>query len=354
MNNFIIKNSAESSTTEIDIFGDIGESWWGESVDFKDVKESLEGITSSNIKLNISTYGGDVNHAFSIYNLLKTHPAKIEANIMGFTASAGTIIALAADTVVMDENTMFLVHNAWTGLMGNQHELREAADNLEKIDNRLIAIYKTKTGKRKDSIHNLMKEEKWLDSSEAKEWGFVDEVYAPMKAAASIEKDIKYINSSKTLPKIVNKSNINMSTIKEELEGFKDEMMNDIKAIFKANKQEVSEDELNSKVDEAIKAKSEALELKNSELIGNKVTEFEAKTVELTEKFDAEKLELQNSVEALTKEVNELKGTETVVTPVATVEDPTDEPREKTQGEEILANIFNGFSAVDKLNASVK
>jgi len=352
MNNFKIYNAAHE--TEIDIFGEIGEGWFDEGVTFQNIKAQLAEIKTSKIKLNISSLGGDVNDALVIYNLLKSNGAFVEANIMGFTASSATIIAMSADSVTMDENASFLVHNAWTGAMGNQHDLREVADHLESVDDKLINIYKAKTSMRKDTLANLMKEERWLDATEAKKLGFVDATYKPMKVAASISKNMTLINESKDLPNIVNKSNINMSTIKEELKAFKDEMVSDIKAVLNVDNKEVSEELLNSKVDEAIKAKSDALELKQSELIANKVSEFETKMNELNEKFDAEKLELQNSIEAKDKEINELKGTETKVEVVASVEDPKAEEVEKSEGEKILSNIMANVSAVDKLKASVK
>ena len=207
---------------------------------------------------------------------------------------------------------------------------------------------------RKDTIANLMKEERWLDADEAKKLGFVDATYKPAKIAASMSKNMELINGSKELPNIVNKSNINMSTIKDELKAFKDEIVTDITSVFNAKGKEVSEEDLGNKVDEVINAKIETLESKESELIANKVSEFETEKNELTSKFDAEKVELQNSIDALTKEVNELKGTETKVEVVAESENPTDTPVEKTEGQKILLDILGKTTPIEKLNASVK
>lgn len=276
----IYKNESTPDTTEIDIFSDIGESWWCESTSFQDVKAQVESIDSDKIRVNLATYGGDVNHAFAIYNILKSSPATVEANIMGFTASAGTIIALAADEVKMDENTMFLVHNAWTVEMGNQHDLRATADELEKIDNRLISIYKTKTGERKDKLGKLMKEERWMDAAEAKDWGFVDEVYEPKKAAASYTKDIKKINDFRHLPEIKKKeNNSGIMNIKEEFSKFKTDITSHIDKLFSSNKdtdEQISREAIDAKVNALIDAKVTELEEQNT-------TEIEAKKTEIVD-----------------------------------------------------------------------
>lgn len=341
MQNFVIRNSSHlEDTTEIDIFGDIGEGWWDDdSTSFQEVKAKLETIDTSNIKLNISSFGGDVNHAFSIYNLLKTNPATVEANIMGFTASAGTIVALAADSVKMDENTMFLVHNAWTIGIGNQHDLRQTADDLEKIDNRLISIYKSKTGKRKDTIHNLMKEEKWLSASEAKDFGFVDTTYAPIKAAASYNKDIAKINLTKGIPKINIKSN-NMD-IKVEFEKFKTEIME----FFKANKEKENPEEITE----------ELISAKVIEILSQKSTEIETHITTISGDLETEK-EQNNThtakIVALEKEITDLKmkGTDP-----KNSGDPDPKPghkKERTEGEKVLLNILNNATPLEKANAS--
>lgn len=291
MDNFIIQNRV-NDVTEIDIFGDIGADWFCEGITFESVKAQLSTINTTKIKLNISSLGGNVNDALVIYNLIKTSPAIVEANIMGFTASSATIIAMSADTVTMDENASFLIHNAWTGVQGNQHDLREVADELETLDNRLASIYKDKTGNRKDSILKLMKEERWLSASEAKELGFVDKVYKPMKAAAHYQKEISKINNS-NLPTIMNENQVNelKSSIVSEVKNF-------VASLFEKQNKEVSEEALNNAVQSQVSNKFEELTKAHNEKVN-------AMGVEI-ENLKAEKL-------ALEKEVASLKVGETVI-----------------------------------------
>ena len=114
----------------LEINDEIG--FWG--VSHQDVKTQLEASSSSDIQLNISSLGGDVNHAFAIYNMLKSHKGHVVANIYGDAASAATLIALGADEVRMADNVFFMIHNVWTMAVGDAGELRKTADLMDKFN----------------------------------------------------------------------------------------------------------------------------------------------------------------------------------------------------------------------------
>ena len=181
----IVFNVTED-TTEVNIIGSIGEDWFGEGNTLASVKNEVDAITTPHIQVNIDSLGGSVSDGFAIHDLLATHPSKVTAKIIGWTASAGTVIAMGADEVEISENNFFLIHNTWTGVVGNAKELRDTATELDKFDDKLVSIYKGKTGMRKDSLKNLMAQEEWLSAETAKEYGFVDSITKPLKAAASV------------------------------------------------------------------------------------------------------------------------------------------------------------------------
>lgn len=284
MLNFNIRASAESA--EIDIFGTIGEDWFSEGFTMQRCREDLAAITSPNVTMNVSSLGGDVNHALVIHDLIKSHPSKFTAKIMGATASAGTIVALAADQVEMSKNALFLVHNAWTFALGNAEELRKTAGDLDQFDNRIVSIYKKKTGKRENTIRNLMAEEKWIDANEAQDFGFVDKVYEPTKAAASMVRnqyeEIKADGRLPKLPENINHIINNEMTLKDEIQTMFDGFKTEVKGWFsKPDEGEepkaVTEDQVNAKIEE-IENKLKDLEVSNSQELAEKVTEIEALT----------------------------------------------------------------------------
>ena len=87
----------------------------------------------------------------------------------------------------MEKSAMYLVHKGsymifeWDLL--NADDLREKADeymkaasDLDKMDLTIAKLYADRCKKDFKELLSLMKEDKWLTSDEALEWGFVDEV----------------------------------------------------------------------------------------------------------------------------------------------------------------------------------
>ncbi len=213
MDHFKITNSSPD-TLEIDIEGTIGGGWFEDGPTKEAVKKQLKDIAqsrASHIIVNINSYGGDVNHGISIHDLLAEHKAKVTTVIHGHTASAATIISQAGDVRKMSDNALFLVHKASTWAGGNSNDIEIALSDLKKCDETIAGIYAKRTGKTVDEINEVMNRfdgrGEWLTASEAKELGFIDEVFEPMKAVASVDlEDFKKIGLPE-LPK--NKLNMN-------------------------------------------------------------------------------------------------------------------------------------------------
>jgi ATP-dependent protease ClpP protease subunit len=233
MQNFSIKNQADESV-DIEVLGTIGEDWFGEGVTMQDTLKILKSITAKKINLRIASLGGDIEHALAIYNIIKLHPAQVNSQIIGLTASAGTIVAMAGDTVEMSSKSMFLIHNSLTYAIGNANELRDVAEVLDKFDGLIAGVYHTKTGKRKSQIMQLMEEERWLSPEEAKDFGLVDKIFEP-QTNYNYSKIINEINNSGKLPKIIT----NMK--EEEKRSIINEVIEKVTAIFKPKIQNQSD-----------------------------------------------------------------------------------------------------------------
>lgn len=152
------------------------------------VKSMLEGNESKDVTILVNSLGGDYNHALNIKAQLERH-GKVTVDFYGgFNASSATVIALGAKHVRINKYSFYLIHKVseWVDKWGymNEDELATAIKELEKVKNenekitlQLASMYSDKSGKSVKDILALMKEEKWLTAEEAKEWGFVDEVY---------------------------------------------------------------------------------------------------------------------------------------------------------------------------------
>jgi len=190
---FRIKAAADN-TAEVLIFGDIGDSWYGDSVAAKDFAEELAKLEVDEITIRINSYGGAVADGIAIYNAIKRHPANTIVSIEGVAISIASLIAMAADEVTMASNAIFMVHAPWGGLYGNAKELRDYADVLDKYSSAMASSYMEQTGQSYDDIMSLLTdgEDHYYTADEAMEYGFVDEVTDVLDVAAHGLKKSKF------------------------------------------------------------------------------------------------------------------------------------------------------------------
>jgi ATP-dependent Clp protease, protease subunit len=172
-----------TDTLEIDVYDDIGESWFSPGVTAKAVQAKLKANPKAKvIKGRMNSNGGDVFDAFAIYSALKDHPARVEFDVDAIAASAASVILMAADERRIASGAMVMIHNAWGGAAGTPADLRTHADLLEKLSAQIVDIYAARTGLEAARIKELMDATTWMTGEEAKELGFVDTV-KPNKAA---------------------------------------------------------------------------------------------------------------------------------------------------------------------------
>jgi ATP-dependent Clp protease, protease subunit len=165
-----------NDTHKLTIYGDIGESYWGDYITATDVEYMLKDINSGNIEVHINSYGGDVFDGIAIYNQLKNHGANVTAYIDGVAASAASIIAMAADELIMNTGSMLMIHEGSTFAWGTKSDIRKTLNALEGIDKSIADIYMTRYKGERSEIDTMVVNETWFTSSEAVEIGLADKV----------------------------------------------------------------------------------------------------------------------------------------------------------------------------------
>lgn len=154
------------------------------------VRDSFSKIpdNENKIRLTIDSPGGDVFEGIAIFNIIRdfarNHPdIEIETYIQGMAASMASVIALAANSVnseknkiIVENNSAFMIHNAWGVVIGNANDMKDAADWFGKIDGLIRATYTKRTGKNETEIRKLMNDETWFFGNEIFESGFCDYV----------------------------------------------------------------------------------------------------------------------------------------------------------------------------------
>jgi len=283
-----ISGKASDGIVDIYIFDEIG----AYGLNAQSFIDEIKPYKNSPLNIHINCVGGDVFDGMAIYNIIKKRTAKTTAYIEGIAASMGSVIALAADNVVMAENSLFMIHNAWGGAMGEAKEMKKTAKLLDKISGEIADIYVKKTKLPYNKVEEMMDEETWLNAEEAYELGFVDSISDAIKVAAKYDVS-KFKNI--TNEEISNKLSVNLKSKKmtDELKAWFNGKVEDIIARVKSESSDNDAVESTEVSEITIADEAEIL---------NKFSDFESKAIELNGSI----AELEGEKETLTAEVERL------------------------------------------------
>lgn len=170
-------NAASEDPATITIFDVIGEDFWtGGGFTAKRMSAALRSIGNNPVTVQLNSPGGDMFEGIAIYNMLRAHKAKVTVEVLGWAASAASIIAMAGDEIRMGLGTFMMVHNAWGVVVGNRHDMAEASTLFEGFDSAIADIYEARTGRARKDIEKLMDAETFMGPTEAVEKGFADAI----------------------------------------------------------------------------------------------------------------------------------------------------------------------------------
>jgi ATP-dependent Clp endopeptidase proteolytic subunit ClpP len=185
-----VRAEGEPTATDIWIYDVIGDDWFDPSLTAKELCQKIVAIETPEIVLHFNSPGGSVSDGVAIYNALRTHPATVTSLIEGWTGSIATVVALAADSVRMFDNTMFMIHNPWGVNVGNAREMREYADYLDRVGDLMSKVYLERCTKPEGELQEALDAETYLTAEQAAEWGFVDAVLESRMPAAACDSSV--------------------------------------------------------------------------------------------------------------------------------------------------------------------
>lgn len=176
--------AADGGESEVLIYDYIG---WP----YNDPADLIRNIASlGDFTVRINSPGGDVWDGMAIYNAFREHKGTVTTRIEGLAASMASVIAMSGKKVHSYDNAMLMIHNAWVVSAGNQYDLREIADILEKIDVNILNVYHDKTKLGKKELSEMMKNETWMSAKEAEEKGFIDKIITGKAAKGAFDLSI--------------------------------------------------------------------------------------------------------------------------------------------------------------------
>lgn len=170
-----VKNSTETSA-DLYFYGDIVCDWWGAWTDEdqypEQVKNFLNDAKGKELNIYINSGGGSVFAGLAIYNMLKRHQGYKTVYVDGLAGSIASVIAFAGDKVVIPPSASLMIHKPWSWSAGNAVDFRKLADDLDAIEECILAVYEEnlKDGVDMAKIKELVDAETWLDGTKASEY----------------------------------------------------------------------------------------------------------------------------------------------------------------------------------------
>ncbi len=161
--------------------GDVGyyDEKTGEGITSSMVKRQLDEAGGGPVEVDLMSRGGDFWQIAPIMGMIRSYPGKTTVRYAGLVGSAASAIAMAFDEAVSDDLSIFMIHNAQGFSMGDHRDMRNSADNFEKLTAMMAEEYAKKSGKSLKDIKTLMDGDgkvdgTWIMGAKIKEMGFSD------------------------------------------------------------------------------------------------------------------------------------------------------------------------------------
>lgn len=137
------------------------------------------------IYLYLNSPGGVVSSGMAIYDTMQHLRAPINTICMGMAASMGSFL-LAAGTPgkrAALPHARIMIHQPSGGAQGTAADIEIQAREILYLRGRMNELYARHTGQPLDRIERDMDRDRFMSAEEAREYGLIDTVFTPRKAA---------------------------------------------------------------------------------------------------------------------------------------------------------------------------
>ena len=162
---------------DIYIFGEITSFPYVESdvSAFRLARQLEQSENLAEINIHVDSYGGEVSEGFAIYNAIRNKNAHVKTYADGFVASAAIYPFLAGDERVANNVSAFYFHPVIGGQYGYAEDLREAADELDKLTEIGLGAF-TAAGMKEQAARDLINSKTWYAPEAVLEMGLATSI----------------------------------------------------------------------------------------------------------------------------------------------------------------------------------
>lgn len=146
------------------------------------ILKHLDPNWKSDIQIIVNSVGGDSSEGWALIDLMNWVKMDFRTVGLGQCCSLGACLVAAGTKGkrVSGENTSFMVHGAFSAIMGNKQDMASSMKSMEDEHRRDIdfwvsnSVYRTP----KDVEKNLLNgKDVWMTAKEAKKVGLIDHIY---------------------------------------------------------------------------------------------------------------------------------------------------------------------------------
>ncbi|QLF71022.1 ATP-dependent Clp protease proteolytic subunit [Peteryoungia desertarenae] len=139
---------------------------------------ALAAASDEDIRVYVNSPGGHVESGDSIHDMIKFIKPKVWIIGTGWVASAGALIYVSVpkEQRLCLPNTRFLLHQPSGGTRGMASDIEIQANEIIKMNKRLIKIFAKATGQSEEKIGKDIDRDYWLSAEDAKDYGLVGKI----------------------------------------------------------------------------------------------------------------------------------------------------------------------------------
>ncbi|MDC1025218.1 ATP-dependent Clp endopeptidase proteolytic subunit ClpP [Flavobacteriales bacterium] len=139
----------------------------------------LESVDAKkDILIYLNSPGGGVYAGLGIYDTMQYINPDVSTICTGMAASMGAVLlcAGAKGKRTALKHSRIMIHQPLGGAHGQASDIEITANEIKKLKNELYAIISEHTGKSFDDVWKDSDRDFWMTSTEAKQYGMIDEV----------------------------------------------------------------------------------------------------------------------------------------------------------------------------------
>ncbi len=144
----------------------------------------LDSVEKKDITLHINSPGGSVLHGLGMVDVMRYINSDVATINTGMAASMGSIL-LSSGTKGKRASLNFskvMIHQVSSGSSGHVEDNRISQMESEKYNYVLFKMLAENSGKSFDEVLESARRDKWLNSQEALDFGFIDEIIITEKS----------------------------------------------------------------------------------------------------------------------------------------------------------------------------